>query len=629
MFRLVVFVCFRDVVAVYSRFLHVGSRPPVAPHVAHPVRVGPDGLDENQGSDDEGPLEDIPGFVLDEEDQAQDAAADFDAGAVFAAQFGHDGRDHRTDGERRHVRHDFLPALRNFWHDIGEATPVQWFFHFFPLDFLVSKVIPATNVQDPTLHLNLPLLMNYLSARLIISCHVGLPLETFWTLQPKSAFNTSPFLGDLISGKTFTQISAAFRMSMPNPLAPPDRLREVRGLWEAVNAHWQRFGIVPGWLCCNDESMASFISRYCPAFTKVDRKPKPMGNLLHTGCDARTKIMYVLELQEGKDRPPHLPLPEFSHLFPDGSKTGPLMMRLCKPLFGTGSVVIHDSGFACIPALVQLKKTGVYASCLLKKKRFWPKYTHGGPNDAHMATRALGDSDAIQATFGGEDYAVYLLKDSTFTLQLAATYGKNEGIGPMKKRRHETTNQIHEFQYPEPIAHYYEGRHAVDDHNHLRQGIASIEEGWQTKKYHHRMFAVALGLCETNSKLCHDFFCAVPTATKLTNVQWRMRIVDDLLRLYPPAIISSPHKKQRHSADVALTMDGHVLNTRPHYGGEYVGRGPGTICGFRKVLKKYQQISCHGTRCPNYCRTYCGCDPHVPLCTPCYVMHVRAVTIGN
>ncbi len=39
----------------------------------------------------------------------------------------------------------------------------------------------------------------------------------------------------------------------------------------------------------------------------------------------------------------------------------------------------------------------------------------------------------------------------TYTLQLAATLGKNVRIGPMKRRR---TDRVYEFKYPEPIAHY-------------------------------------------------------------------------------------------------------------------------------------------------------------------------------
>ena len=132
-----------------------------------------------EGSDGEGDLEDLPAFVLDDEDEEQDAHADFAAGATFAAHYGHDGRDPRTDGARAHVLQEFPPKLNNFAHDVRTATPAQWFFHFFPLNFLADEVLNAINAQDPELHLTLPLFMNYLTARLIISCHVGLPLECF------------------------------------------------------------------------------------------------------------------------------------------------------------------------------------------------------------------------------------------------------------------------------------------------------------------------------------------------------------------------------------------------------------------------------------------------------------------
>lgn len=611
---------------LYSHFGQARARA-AAPVVAQPDRhVEDPAPDEEEPVDREDDFADIPNFVLDADDEEQDAHAAFDAGATFADEYGHDGYDPRTDGDRAHVLHNFPPKLNNFIHNVQDATPAQWFFHFFPLNFLANDVLNATNRQDPELQLTLPLLMNYLTARLIISCHVGMPLESFWSLECAHPYKQTPYLGDLISANYFKQVSTAFRMHTPDPQARPDRFQEVRGMWDAINQHWRDFGIIPGWLCCNDESMASFISRFCPGFTKVDRKPRPFGNLLHCGADALTKILYILELQEGKDRPAWRDADEFAHLFPDGNKAGPLMMRLCKPLFGSGSIVIHDAGFSSIPALCQLKKKGVFASCLIKKKRFWPKFTDGGRHEAHMAQRAIGDCDAIQAQFAGEDYAIYLLKDTTYTLQLAANYGKNIRIGPMKRRR---TDRVYEFKYSEPIAHYYQGRHAADDNNHFRQGIASIEDGWQTKKYHVRMFAVAMGMCETNAKLAHDYFKKVSGAAKITSVQWRYRLIDDLLRLYPAPIIASPQKRQRLNADLNVALDGHEHVTRPVNTGEFVGRGPGTIDGFRRVKKLYQQLACQGPRCGKPCRTYCACNKAKPLCAACYAVHLKSACSRN
>lgn len=587
------------------------------------VRPARDGMLEDGGNSSEGSLDDMGDYRIDEEDDAQDAAADFDAGVVWNAEFGHDGRCARTDGDRAHVAPDFPPRLNHFPHDVHTASPSQWLFHFFPFDFLASRCVTATNAQDPALNLTVPLFMNWLCARLIITMHVGLPLDHFWSLEPQSLTNSTPYLGELISANYFKQVNTAFRMHISALEDQPDRFSEVRGMWEAINEHWRQFGIIPGSLCCNDESMASFISRYCPGFVNVKRKPKPMGNVLHCGADAMSKILYILVLQEGKDRPAHLPSEKYAHLFPDGGKAGPLMMQLCEPLFGTGSIAIHDAGFACIPALIQLKKKGVFASCLLKQKKYWPKFSNGAANAVHMAGKPIGASDAMQGKFGGEDFAIYLMQDSKYTLQLASTYGKNERKGPEKRRRCEETHQLYSFKYPDAIADYYQGRHAADDNNHYRQGIASIEEGWQTKQYHQRMFAVALGMCETNAKLAHDFFKGVPAARKLTSVQWRAAIVADLLRLYPPPIVAAQVQRQRYGADLQVALAGHELVTKPHYAGEHVGRGPNTVDGFRKVRKQYQQMACHGVRCQAMTRMYCTCDKALPLCHTCYSLHLR------
>jgi hypothetical protein len=40
-------------------------------------------------------------------------------------------------------------------------------------------------------------------------------------------------------------------------------------------------------------------------------------------------------------------------------------------------VVILDSGFCVLQCLVELKKIGVFASAVIKKRRYWPKYVPG------------------------------------------------------------------------------------------------------------------------------------------------------------------------------------------------------------------------------------------------------------
>ena len=58
-------------------------------------------------------------------------------------------------------------------------------------------------------------------------------------------------------------------------------------------------------------------------------------------------------------------------------KTGLLFLRLRETIFDTGKVVILDSGFCVLQAIMSLKKKGVFASALVKKRRYWPKHVKG------------------------------------------------------------------------------------------------------------------------------------------------------------------------------------------------------------------------------------------------------------
>ena len=44
------------------------------------------------------------------------------------------------------------------------------------------------------------------------------------------------------------------------------------------------------------------------------------------------------------------------------------LLHLTKPVWGTGKLVVLDSGFCVLQGLVELKKKGVYAHALIKKE---------------------------------------------------------------------------------------------------------------------------------------------------------------------------------------------------------------------------------------------------------------------
>ena len=54
-----------------------------------------------------------------------------------------------------------------------------------------------------------------------------------------------------------------------------------------------------------------------------------------------------------------------------GARTS-LLFRLCKSIFHIGMVVILNSGFCVLRAIIELKKRGVFASALIKKGGIGP-----------------------------------------------------------------------------------------------------------------------------------------------------------------------------------------------------------------------------------------------------------------
>lgn len=122
-----------------------------------------------------------------------------------------------------------------------------------------------------------------------------------------------------------------------------------------------------GWVNCLDESMMIWFCRWtCPGWMFVPRKPHPFGNEWHTLCCALSSILFVLILVEGKDKPRGAPAGRFS----GESKTTSLLLNMCTTIFATGKVVILDSGFCVLNALIDLRKRGVFAAAVVKKRRY-------------------------------------------------------------------------------------------------------------------------------------------------------------------------------------------------------------------------------------------------------------------
>jgi hypothetical protein len=183
--------------------------------------------------------------------------------------------------------------------------------------------------------------------------------------------------------------------------------------------------------------------------------------------------MHQIELVEGKDAPTPNTQPHSNK----GRTVGLLLVQLCAGIAGRGMVVILDSGFCCVlQGLVELKKIGVFASAVIKKHRYWPKYVPGESINDQMKEKEIADVNALNGTLEGVPYNIIMcLKYVDYTMKLMSTYGLTLLPTEAVLNRFQSyeqdangNNATKEFKYTECFDNqHFLYRHAVDDHNNL------------------------------------------------------------------------------------------------------------------------------------------------------------------
>jgi len=337
----------------------------------------------------------------------------------------------------------------------------------------------------------------------------------------------------------------------------------------------------------------------------VPRKPWPFGNEFHTIACAVSGILYSLELVEGKDKPRERPEPEFNEL----GKTVGLLLRLTQQLWGTGKVVVLDSGFCVLKGLIELKKKGVFAAALIKKRKYWPRYIDGERIKAHFADKPIGYADAIEGNLENVRFHIFGMKEEDYTMMVMSTYGTLERVGDEKIRR-PATGETLTFKYPEVVHNHYQNRDAVDSHNARRQAPIALEETWQTTRWANRVFTYLLATSEVNANLAESRFGTADET--LPQLQFRRFLARDL--------IHNPYLRQeddttpsRRSKRLKDLNNAHQLMKLP--------------CG-KKFTRDGRMVKSTSKYPFNFCicrlhrvRTFCKCSPGVLRCIECFATH--------
>ena len=98
------------------------------------------------------------------------------------------------------------------------------------------------------------------------------------------------------------------------------------------------------------------------------------------------------------------------------------------PIFHLGFVFILDSGFCVLKGNVELRKKGVFASALIKK-RYWLKYIRGDKVKEHFNDKEVGDADSWGGKLEDVPFHVLAMKEPDYVMSLMSTYGTNAQDG--------------------------------------------------------------------------------------------------------------------------------------------------------------------------------------------------------
>mgnify|MGYP003341001374 FL=1 len=88
-----------------------------------------------------------------------------------------------------------------------------------------------------------------------------------------------------------------------------------------------------------------------------------------------------------------------------------------------GRVIILDSGFCVLLGLIALLNVGIYASAVVKKRRYWPAFVDGDEIKNHMAGKDIGSVDCRHGTLNGKEFCLFAMNENKYSMILISTYG--------------------------------------------------------------------------------------------------------------------------------------------------------------------------------------------------------------
>lgn len=282
-------------------------------------------------------------------------------------------------------------------------------------------------------------------------------------------------------------------------------------MFSHFNNHYVKL-VKPGRYLIIDECMSAFegvSSKFsvtgAPSITKIIRKPRGIGHELKSTACGDSKMIILLELQEGAKLMEH-------KKFTDKEQSHTAQtLRLVEPWFNTHRIIVGDSAFGSLSTTCALLAVGL--NCIMMVKQCKSKYPidHFSKLDDAKNKRSEDDRGAhsialTMVQIAGVIWPVYALawhdwKMKTVIANIGSSLPGNDHV---KKRsrideNNETVHYEKRVKRPKMIEDMFSVFSIIDVHDHLRQGSLAFHSSWHTHSWWVRLFSSVYGIIIVNS----------------------------------------------------------------------------------------------------------------------------------
>ena len=468
---------------------------------------------------------------------------------------------------------------------------LDYFLHFFPMDYLRNTILPMTNRKgkstfSPWKEITVGEFLTWLGIRFFQETLRLSSINDYWGSNSCGAFPA-------IDMTKFMHRSRFFAINRVLQLSDASNDEDqVLMFIEKLNATFQS-ALRPGHNLTVDESMIASWHHNLLGRKKIKRKPRPVGVEIKNLCDSKTMINLVLEKNESKV---NMAEKEYHREF--GATTA-CTLRLTRPYHGTGRTVYGDSWFGSVKTCQQLKNHGLFSTLIVKTAHInFPLEMLRGEGEL---TRGQYKS-CINPT---EDLIAVRYQDSKEKLLVSSC--ATTLPGPAKVKISSRTGLKKVIPRPKVFHDYCNNAGSIDIYNHVRTGSVGLEDTWKTHSGKIVQFAGLLGFVETNAFLAKKHFCCVESSDRNCHNTFRKNLSNQLL-------YNTIDSEQKVWLRPTLGSD----NSKEHAQVRLSKRTNCYICSNFDEERVINQTLW-------YCR---ACGPHKPLCSAntgrqCFAYHIN------